>query len=83
MATPEPKIERLARTIVADFFLYNQDKIDKGLLNDDFFERLEGEIEDSVSFFREHAGGKMEIFWDTLFNRLMQREAKLLEMKES
>jgi len=83
MATPEAKIQRLARTIVADFFLYNQDKIDKGLLNDDFFERLEGEIDDSVAFFREHAGGKLEVFWDTLFNRLMQREAKLLEMKES
>ncbi len=82
MAT-DSKVERLARTIVADFFLYNQDKIDKGLLNDDLFERLEGEIEDSVAFFREHSGGRMEVFWDTLFNRLMQREAKLLEMKES
>lgn len=83
MATPESKVERLARTIVADFFLYNQDKIDKGLLNDDFFERLEGELGDSIAFFREHAGGNLDIFWDTLFNRLMQREAKLLELKES
>jgi hypothetical protein len=74
------KAHRLARTIVADFFLYNQDKIDRGLLNDDFFELLKGEIEDSVAFFKEHAKGEnMTIFWDTLFNRLMQREAKLIE----
>jgi deoxyadenosine/deoxycytidine kinase len=74
------KIERLARTIVADFFLYNQDKIDRGLLNDTFFELLGGELEDSVKFFEEHGGrGNLTIFWDTLFNRLMQREAKLVE----
>jgi len=73
------KVERLARTIVADFFLYNQGKIDLGLKEDDFFDRLKEELEDSVAFFREHAGGRLEIFWDTLFNRLMQREAKLIE----
>jgi len=77
------KVERLARTIVADFFLYNQDKIDLGLKEDDFFDRLKEELEDSVTFFREHAGGRLEIFWDTLFNRLMQREAKLIEEKEA
>jgi hypothetical protein len=74
------KIERLARTIVADFFLYNQDKIDRGLLNDTFFELLGGELEDSVRFFEEHGGkGNQNIFWDTLFNKLMQREARLVK----
>ncbi len=74
------KVQRLARTIVADFFLYNQDKIDKGLQNDSFFDLLKGEIEDSVAFFKEHAKGEdITIFWDVLFNRLMQREARLLE----
>jgi deoxyadenosine/deoxycytidine kinase len=73
------KTERLARTIVADFFLYNQDMIDRGLLNDNLFEILKGELEDSVSYFKERSDGDLTIFWDTLFNRLMQREAKLLE----
>jgi NADPH-dependent curcumin reductase CurA len=73
------KAERLARTVVADFFLYNQDKIDMGLQNDDFFERLKDEIDDSIAFYREHVGGKLELLWDTLFNKLMQREAQLIE----
>ncbi|WP_163327992.1 hypothetical protein GFV12_02435 [Desulfurobacterium thermolithotrophum] len=74
------KAQRLARTIVADFFLYNQDKIDSGLKNDNLFEILKGEIEDSVNFFKESVKGRsLTVFWDVLFNRLMQREAKLLE----
>ncbi len=80
MATKSNKIQRLARTIIADFFLYNQDKIDAGLKNDNLFEILEGEIDDSIKFFKEHVkGGNLTVFWDTLFNRLMQREAKLIE----
>jgi NADPH-dependent curcumin reductase CurA len=79
MESSKNKAERLARTIVADFFLYNQDKIDMGLQNDDFFERLKDEIDDSIAFYREHVGGKLELLWDTLFNKLMQREAQLIE----
>ena len=80
MATKSDKVQRLARTIVADFFLYNQDKIDVALKNDNLFEILEGEIDDSIKFFKEHVkGGDLTVFWDTLFNRLMQREAKLIE----
>jgi len=80
MASKSNKIQRLARTIVADFFLYNQDRIDIALKNDNLFEMLEGEIDDSIKFFKEHAqGSNLTVFWDTLFNRLMQREAKLIE----
>ncbi|MEO2068522.1 MAG: hypothetical protein ABGX27_03320 [Desulfurobacteriaceae bacterium] len=74
------KAQRLARTIIADFFLYNQEKIDSALKNDNLFEVLGDEIEDSIKFFTEHVkDGDLTIFWDTLFNRLMQREAKLVE----
>jgi hypothetical protein len=74
------KAQRLARTIVADFFLYNQNIIDKALKNDNLFEVLGGEIEDSIKFFIERADGEsLTIFWDTLFNKIMQREAKLVE----
>jgi hypothetical protein len=80
MASKADKIQRLARTIIADFFLYNQDKIDVALKNDNLFEILEGEIDDSIKFFKEHVkGGDLTVFWDTLFNRLMQREARLIE----
>jgi len=73
------KTQRLARTIVADFFLYNQDDIDRGLINDNLFKILKGEIEDSINYFKERSSGDLTVFWDTLFNRLMQREAKILE----
>jgi hypothetical protein len=80
MATKSDKVQRLARTIIADFFLYNQDKIDVALKNDNLFEILRGEIDDSIKFFKEHVkGSDLTVFWDTLFNRLMQREAKLIE----
>jgi hypothetical protein len=80
MATKAEKVRRLARTIIADFFLYNQDKIDVALRNDNLFEILRGEIDDSMKFFKEHIkDGDLTVFWDTLFNRLMQREAKLIE----
>ena len=80
MATKSDKVQRLARTIIADFFLYNQDKIDVALKDDNLFEILKGEIDDSIKFFKEHVkGSNLTVFWDTLFNRLMQREAKLIE----
>jgi len=72
------KTERLARTIIADFFLYNQDVIDRGLLNDNLFQILRGELEDSVNYFKERSDGDLTIFWDTLFNKLMEREAELM-----
>ena len=80
MTTKAEKVRRLARTIVADFFLYNQDKINVALKDDNLFEILKGEIDDSIKFFKEHVkGSNLTVFWDTLFNRLMQREAKLIE----
>jgi len=77
------KAQRLARTIVADFFLYNQDMIDRGLLNDNLFEILKGELEDSINYFKERSSGDLSIFWDTLFNKLMEREAQLLKTRLS
>jgi len=77
----ENKAQKVARTIVADFFLYNKDKIDTALKEDNFFESLKKELEDSEAFFKEHIDSEENevIFWDALFNRLMQREAKLLK----
>ncbi|SNR85652.1 hypothetical protein [Desulfurobacterium atlanticum] len=78
------KAERLARTVVADFFLYNQDKIDKALKEDTLFDLLSGELEDSEKFYNSNVSAAVRkssnYFWDTLFNRLMKREAQLLDL---
>ncbi|WP_022846179.1 MULTISPECIES: hypothetical protein [unclassified Desulfurobacterium] len=78
------KAERLARTVVADFFLYNQDKIDKALREDTLFELLGGELEDSEKFYNSNVNAAVRkssnYFWDTLFNRLMKREAQLFDI---
>ncbi len=77
------KAERLARTIVADFFLYNQDKIDRGLKEDTFFDLLKGELEDSEKFYNDNIPPDIKsstnYFWDTLFNKLVKREVQLFD----
>ncbi len=78
------KTERLARTVVADFFLYNQDKIDKALKEGALFDLLSGELEDSEKFYNSNVNAAVRkssnYFWDTLFNRLMKRESQLLDL---
>ncbi len=77
------KAERLARTIVADFFLYNQDRVDRAIKEDNLFSVLGSEIEDSEKFYNENVPQKVRqnsnFFWDTFFNRLVTREAQILE----
>lgn len=41
---------RLARAIVSDIALYNQDKVEEGIKNDNIFELLEEELQEG----REH-----------------------------
>jgi len=53
MAHPETKAaQRLARAIASDLSIYNQDKIKKGLEDDNIFELLEEEIEEGRTLFR-------------------------------
>ncbi len=77
------KAERLARTIVADLFLYNQDRIDKAIREDSIFSTLHSEIEDSEKFYNENVPKSVRMssnyFWDTFFNKFVEREAQLLE----
>lgn len=44
------RANRLARTIASDLSLYNREKVEQGILNDDLFERLAEEIKEG----REH-----------------------------
>lgn len=54
MPTPAEiaKAERLARAIASDISIYNQEKIQKGLEDDNLFELLNDEIEEGRKVFR-------------------------------
>lgn len=43
---------RLARTIASDISLYNEEKIVKGITDDNLFEELEDEIEEGRDLYR-------------------------------
>lgn len=43
---------RLARTIVSDIALYNQDKISNGIKEDNIFELLDKEIKEGLNLYR-------------------------------
>lgn len=47
------KAQRLARIIVSDIVLYNQDRIAEAVSNNSFFEDLKGDIKDGREFFEE------------------------------
>ena len=48
---PHEKAKRLARLIVADIILYNQDKIAEGIKNDSLFSLLEKDITEGRKYY--------------------------------
>ena len=59
------------RTIAADFVLYNSEKIKTSYREDTFFEELQGEIEDSLNYFKEKFPSVPSwVFWEVMFNKL-------------
>lgn len=48
---PHERAKRLARLIVADIVLYNQDKIAEGLKNDTLFSLLEKDISEGRKYY--------------------------------
>jgi hypothetical protein len=73
------KERRHLRTIADDFVLYYSEKIKESYENDNFFESLKGELEDSIKYFNEKFQKKIPqwVFWEFLFNRLNKEFAKL------
>jgi hypothetical protein len=59
---------RLARAIVSDIALYNQDKVSEGIKNDNIFEILADELQEGREHFRERIAAKVENR-DQLFDR--------------
>ena len=49
--TDPQRAVRLARAIVSDVMIYQADKVQAGIENDDLFERLAPEIDEARSYF--------------------------------
>jgi hypothetical protein len=53
LITDPEKARRLARAIVSDINLYNPEKIQAGIENDNLFEALEEELEEGRELYRQ------------------------------
>lgn len=51
---------RLARTIVADIALYNKDKIQSGIKNDNIFDLLAKEIKEGLDLYRSRVEPELD-----------------------
>ena len=56
--TPEAA-NRLARAIASDISLYNEEKIEEGIRNDDLFDVLDNEIEDGLTLYKRRISPEM------------------------
>jgi hypothetical protein len=52
LITDTEAVARLARTIIADIALYNKEKIDSGIKNDNIFDLLEEELKEGLALYR-------------------------------
>lgn len=51
LITNEEQAFRLAKAIISDILLYNQDKVKNGIENDNLFEKLNAELEEGKKLF--------------------------------
>jgi uncharacterized hydantoinase/oxoprolinase family protein len=73
------RAKRLARTIAADIFLYNEQKVKEGIENDNLFELLEEEINEGKKLFIEKVDTnviKEKIFYSTINDILIAKYCK-------
>ena len=60
--------QRLARTIMSDIALYNQDKISQSIKNDSLFEDMAAQLEEGRKLYDSRVDPAMERRW-THYNR--------------
>lgn len=68
LITDHKNAERLARTIMSDIALYNQDEIRKSLKSDSLFEDLKGQLEEGRKLYDSRVDPEMPHRWG-LYNR--------------
>ena len=78
--TGKEQATRLARAIISDVAIYNQEKVEKGIKNDNIFEALSEEIEEGRQHFFSRVAPELEpekIFDLTLVDVLIKRAGKI------
>lgn len=79
----QEKARRLARIIVSDIALYNQERVEEGIRTGRFYELLAGEIAEGQRLFAERVGAGMlrqEDFLQTAFTTFIERRRKELQL---
>lgn len=59
---------RLARTIISDIALYNREKIQNGIKNDNIFDLLEKELKEGLDLYRSRVDPELDRK-NALYNR--------------
>jgi DNA-binding response OmpR family regulator len=83
LSDAEEKARHLARNIVSDIALYNQERVEEGIRTGRFYELLEGEIAEGRLLFAERVGSTVhsqEDFLQTAFAALIERRRKELQL---
>ncbi len=78
--TSKEQAARLARAIISDVAIYNQEKVEKGIKNDNIFELLSEEIEEGRQHFYSRVApelGPEQLFDLTLVDILIKRAGKI------
>ncbi|MCA1927484.1 MAG: hypothetical protein LDL13_04580 [Calditerrivibrio sp.] len=76
------RAKRLARTIITDIVLYNQNKVQEGIKNDNIFELLEEEIELGKKLFEEKVDTSiipMKVFNNILVDIMIAKHGSTIE----
>jgi len=79
ITTPE-QAKRLARAIISDVALYNREKVEKGIKNDDIFDSLHPELEEGREHFCSRVAPELDrqsIFDLALVDVLIKRAGKI------
>lgn len=78
--TSKEQAARLARAIISDVAIYNQEKVEKGIKNDNIFEILSEEIEEGRQHFYSRVAPELNpehMFDLTLVDILIKRAGKI------
>lgn len=74
------RARRLARAILSDIALYNQEKVEKGIRNDNVFDLLADELEEGRQHFRSRVAPDLaegNIFELAVVDVLIKRAGKI------
>jgi hypothetical protein len=78
--TTKEQAARLARAIVSDVAIYNQEKVESGIKNDNIFDTLSDEIEEGRQHFYSRVAPELDperMFDLTLVDILIKRAGKI------